>query len=152
MTAIEEPTSEMGKGKRRRKSLVMFSPELRRPRQRRRKKLPDQPVFMEEEIDLVSQGNLEESRQIFRCPFGDCPHASAAFPGWLQRKSQIAHINSIHLSTPGNTLPENCPEQLSCCERCQLVLNGRGFPSCKGKKDRSRFKQTEWTEVEVEDT
>ena len=70
---------------------------------------------------------------VYRCPFANCPMNSLSSPGWLQRSSQIAHINSQHLSSRTAQLPTAALGMFSICGRCGLILTNRGCQACGGR-------------------
>ena len=69
-----------------------------------------------------------------RCPFEACPSASVGSPGWLTEDALVAHVNSIHLSQPGTTLPVGADTSFRPCPRCGLVTSRRGCLACAGRR------------------
>ena len=78
----------------------------------------------------------EEVRTVYRCPFEGCPEHSLAAQGWLRRQALVAHLNSVHLSVPGVSLPTDFEQTVQLCPRCRLVVNSRGCLACQGKNGR----------------
>ena len=78
----------------------------------------------------------EEAPNVYRCPFPGCSEHSSAAQGWLQRRALVAHINTVHLSLPGVSLPSEFEQTVKLCPRCRLIVTSRGCQACQGKNGR----------------
>ena len=86
------------------------------------------------EFRSVSEDDQDNGRQMFRCPFENCPQSHNSAKGWLTKKSLISHLNSLHLSAPGSVLPSSCSLNFDICPRCNLIIYWRGCSACQGRR------------------
>ena len=152
----------LGRGKRKKRPISRFTPEARKVRPAGNSSCcssssvtpaaKKRSIHVERRLDLDSSEDIppaDESRTVYRCPFEDCPEGSAAARGWLQRPALIAHLNAVHLSSPGVSLPEAFAHTVNLCPRCQLIVNSRGCPSCQGKSGRASNQPLAQMEVDA---
>ena len=148
LAQAEDSSAQLGRGKRRKRATNRFTTEARKGREQCPSSssslvVPEpkrRTIAVERRLEMASSEDeqvAEEARMVYRCPFEGCPDGSASSPGWLQRGALIAHVNSVHLSLPGVSLPAEFEQSVQLCPRCHLIVTTRGCAACQGKQGRA---------------